>query len=162
MYKKDTEELLAEIKNDADMEKFLSKNRKEFKKPLHEYLSQIVEEKGLNKKDIVKNSNLNPNYVYHILSGERTNPSRPKLIAIAMAMNLNFDEIQYLLRYVGFSPLYPRNPWDTIVISAVNKGLSVLETDNLLDKLGETVLLGNVKKIYMDNKEENAQFINKL
>ncbi|MBR3621846.1 MAG: helix-turn-helix transcriptional regulator, partial [Selenomonadaceae bacterium] len=129
MYKKDTEELLAEIKNDADMEKFLSKNRKEFKKPLHEYLSQIVEEKGLNKKDIVKNSNLNPNYVYHILSGERTNPSRPKLIAIAMAMNLNFDEIQYLLRYVGFSPLYPRNPWDTIVISAVNKGLSVLETD---------------------------------
>lgn len=152
MRKKDTEELLAEIKNDADMEKFLSENTNEFKKPLYEYLTQIIEEKNLNKKDIVKNSNLNPNYVYHIFSGERTNPSRPKLIAIAMAMSLNFDEIQYLLRYAGLSPLYPRNPWDAIIISSVQKGLSVLETDNLLDKLGETVLLGNAKKKERDNE----------
>lgn len=152
MRKKDTEELLAEIKNDADMEKFLSENTNEFKKPLYEYLNQIIEEKNLNKKDIVKNSNLNPNYVYHILSGERTNPSRPKLIAIAMAMSLNFDEIQYLLRYAGLSPLYPRNPWDAIIISSVQNGLSVLETDNLLDKLGEAVLLGNAKKKDRDNE----------
>ncbi len=152
MYKKDTEELLAEIKSDTDMENFLAQNANEFKKPLHEYLNQIIEEKKLSKKDIVKNSNLNSNYVYHILSGERTNPSRPKLIAIAMAMNLNLDEIQYLLRYAGFSPLYPRNPWDAVIISAVQKGFSALETDNLLDKLGETVLIGNAKKKDRDNK----------
>ena len=67
-------------------------------------------------------------------------------MALAIAMHLNFDEIQYLLRYAGFSPLYPRNPWDAIVIAALRKGFSVWETDNLLDSLGETVMLGNLKK----------------
>ena len=146
MHEKDTEELLAEIREDADMERFLADNRKEFRQPLSEYLNRIMEQKQLCRTDVIRDSCLNPNYAYHILSGESTNPSRPKLLALAIALRMNFDEIQYLLRYAGFSPLYPRNPWDAVVISAIHRGLSVWETDNLLDYLGETVMLGNLKK----------------
>ena len=146
MHEKDTEELLAEIREDADMERFLADNRKEFRQPLSEYLNRIMEQKQLCRTDVIRDSCLNPNYAYHILSGESTNPSRPKLLALTIALHMDFDEIQYLLRYAGFSPLYPRNPWDAVVISAIHRGLSVWETDNLLDYLGETVMLGNLKK----------------
>ena len=150
MHEKDTEELLAEIREDEDMERFLARNRQEFRRPLSEYLGELMEKKGLRRTEVIRSSCLNPNYAYHILSGESTNPSRPKLLALALAMRLSFEEIQYLLRYAGLSPLYPRNPWDAIVISAIHKGLSVWETDNLLDSLGETELLGNLKKGQLD------------
>lgn len=152
MHKKDTEELFAEIREDEDMKRFLSENRKEFRQPLSEYLNQIMEQKQLCRTDVIRNSCLNPNYAYHILSGESTNPSRPKLLALAIALRMDFDEIQYLLRYAGFSPLYPRNPWDAVVISAIHRGLSVWETDNLLDYLGETVMLGNLKKRQLEKE----------
>ena len=157
MHEKDTEELLAEIREDEDMERFLSKNRGELCEPLSEYLHRIMEKKGLCKAEVIRSSCLNPNYAYHILSGESTNPSRPKLLALALAMKMDYDEIQYLLRYAGFSPLYPRNPWDAVIISAIHRGLSVWETDSLLDHLGETVLLGNLKKrqLEKDSAEES-------
>ena len=74
------------------------------------------------------------------------------MLALAIALRMDFDEIQYLLRYAGFSPLYPRNPWDAVVISAIHRGLSVWETDNLLDYLGETVMLGNLKKRQLEKE----------
>lgn len=151
MHEKDTEELLAEIREDEDMERFLSRNSAEFRQPLSEYLSQIMEQKNLNRTKVIRDSCLNPNYAYHILSGESLNPSRSKLLALALAMRMDFDEIQYLLRYAGLSPLYPRNPWDAIVISAIHRRLSVWETDCLLDQLGETVMLGNMKKRHLEN-----------
>ena len=155
MHEKDTEELFAGIREDEDMKRFLSENRKEFRQPLSEYLNQIMTEKQLCWTDVIRDSCLNPNYAYHILSGESTN-----LFALAIALRMDFDEIQYLLRYAGFSPLYPRNPWDAVVISAIHRGLSVWETDNLLDYLGETVMLGTLKKRplihYEGNKAMNS------
>jgi len=45
MYKKDPEELLIEIKNDADMERFLSKNANEFTRVFEsDYLSNLCGE----------------------------------------------------------------------------------------------------------------------
>jgi hypothetical protein len=79
---------------------------------------------------------------YHIFSGLKKNPSRPKILALAIAMGLNLEEIQYLLRYARQSPLYPRNPWDSIIISAVEQKLDVFQTNELLNRLGETVLIG--------------------
>ena len=84
---------------------------------------------------------MNREYAYHIFSGNRKNPSRPKILALAIAMGLDFDEIQYLLRYAGQSPLYPRNPLDSVIISAVRQNLTVPQTNDLLNQLGETLLL---------------------
>ncbi|MBQ7629243.1 MAG: hypothetical protein IJS81_03375, partial [Selenomonadaceae bacterium] len=63
--------------------------------------------------------------------------SRERLAALARAMNLNLEETQYLLRYGGFGILYPRNPWDAVVISAIEHNLSVVEMNELLRQLGE-------------------------
>ena len=47
-------------------------------------------------------------------------------------MSLNLDEVQTLLKTAGYSPLYVKLPFDSIVIYGICKGLSVLQINNLL------------------------------
>ena len=108
--------------------------------PLNEYLEKLLAEKNLEKKEVVERSGLNREYAYHIFSGLKKNPSRPKILAIALSMKLNLDEIQYLLRYARLGALYPRNQWDAVIISAVEQKLSVAQTNELLYRLGEKTL----------------------
>ena len=141
-YSKDTGDLFVELKRERNVEDYRARNQTEFTVPLHEYLSNLIESKGLDKRDVVAASQLNSTYAYHILSGTRKNPSRPKLLALAIAMGLNVDEVQYLLRYAKQGLLYPRNPWDSTIIFAIEQKLTVMQTNELLYRLGETELLG--------------------
>lgn len=141
IYSKDTDELFVELKNERNVEDYRNRNQDEFVLPLNEYLSSLLTEKKLSKREVIEASQLNREYAYHIFSGTRRNPSRPKLLALAIAMGLNLGEVQYLLRYAKQSPLYPRNPWDSTIIFAVEQKLSVMETNELLHKLGEAELL---------------------
>lgn len=140
-FAKSTGDLFVELKEEDNLKNYLTRNRKEFLLPLNEYLTNLLSEKKLELKDIVKNSNLNRIYVYHIFSGKRKNPSRPKILAIGMAMNLNLEEMQNLLKYAEQNPLYPRSSWDSIIISAIEQKLTVLQTNELLEQLGEDLYL---------------------
>ena len=137
---KSTGELFTELKDDKNLDDYLKRNREEFVLPLCEYLEKLLAEKNLTKKEVIERSDLNREYVYHIFSGLKKNPSRPKILAIAMAMELDLEEIQYLLRYAGFGLLYPRNQWDAIIISAVEQKFTVAQTNELLYRLGEKTL----------------------
>lgn len=139
MFEKDTDELFEELKIQPDVEQFLAENQTEFTVPLHEYLNKILQEKKLSKKDVVNSVNFDKKHAYHIFSGNKK-PSRKKLLAIARAINLNLDETQYLLRYGGFAILYPRNPYDAVIISATENNLTLAETELLLEQLGELPL----------------------
>lgn len=138
---KSTGELFTELKDDKDLSGYLQRNREEFTLPLSDYLEKLLAAKNLSKKDIIDRAGLNREYVYHIFSGLKKNPSRPKLLALAIAMELNLEEVQYLLRYAGLGLLYPRNQWDAVIISAVNQKLSVDQTNDLLYRLGEKTFL---------------------
>lgn len=141
-YDKDTDELFVELREDNDIKNYLRRNHDEFVLPLSEYLENLLAEKNLTKQAVIERSGVQREYAYHIFSGLKKNPSRPKILALAFAMDLNLDETQYLLRYAKQSPLYPRNPWDSIIISAIEQKLTVIQTNELLCRLGETVLLG--------------------
>ena len=138
---KNTGELFTELKEDKNLSKYFRQNREEFILPLNEYLEKLLAEKNLTKKEVIERSGLNREYAYHIFSGKKNNPSRAKILALAVAMGLNLDEVQYLLRYAGHGVLYPRNDWDAVIISAVEQKLSVMQTNELLHDLGETILL---------------------
>ena len=141
LFSKNTGDLFAELKAERDPQSYRERNQDEFTVPLNEYLETLLKDKGLNKNEVIAASQLNGNYAYHIFSGTRKNPSRPKILALAIAMGLNFDEVQYLLRYARQSPLYPRSPWDSVIISAIRQKLTVPQTNDLLNQLGETLLL---------------------
>ncbi len=140
-YGKDTDELFSELKSTSDIENYLDRNQNEFAAPLNEYLCRLLDEKHLLRAEVVKQSGLNREYAYHIFSGNRKNPSRPKVLALGLAMGLTLDELQYLLKYAKHNPLYPRDPWDSVIIFAVEQRLNVLETNALLHQAGETLLL---------------------
>lgn len=136
MQEKNTEKLFSDLKKDPDVEQFLANNQKEFTSPFHEYLTKLLKEKNLNIKFLCTELNCQPAHIYHIFSGAKK-PSRERLLAISRAMKLNLEETQYLLRYGSYGILYPRNPWDAVVISSIEHQLSVAEMNELLRQLGE-------------------------
>ena len=43
---------------------------------------------------------------------------------------------------MGEGLLYPRNTWDAVIISAIEKNLSVDKTNETLELLGESPMIG--------------------
>ena len=144
MYETDTDELVGKLKISPDIETFQKQNQNEFKIPLHEYLNKLLEERHLSKSELVEKINPDDKHIYHILSGLRK-PSRKKLLTIARALELNLEETNYLLRYGGFCILYVRDIWDSVIIHAMEKNLTIMQTNDLLYNLGQPLLNGNSK-----------------
>ncbi|MBQ4404806.1 MAG: helix-turn-helix transcriptional regulator [Selenomonadaceae bacterium] len=140
-FAKNTGDLFAELKEEKNLDGWRNRNREEFTAPLDEYFKKLLAEKNLERSEVIDRSGLNREYAYHILSGKRKNPSRQKILALAIALGLNLEETQYLLRYARHGALYPRNAWDAVIISAIEQKLSVMQTNELLHSLGETILL---------------------
>ena len=140
---KDTEQLNNELKEADDIEKFVNDNEEHFRDfTLESYLQYLLDTKQLNKADVIKDSRLDIGYAYHIFSGQKKRPAREKILSIALAMKLEVDEAQRLLYYAGAETLYVRNPWDSVVLFALDKHLTVDETNDLLNKLSEADNLG--------------------
>ena len=139
---KDTEELKDGLRQASGLESFLVDNQKEFRRyTLAEYLNHLLEEKRLSKADVVRESRLESVYGYHIFAGRKKNPSRNKVISLALAMKLAPEETQYLLYYAGAEQLYVRNPRDSILWYALDHHMSVLDTNIMLQKMSEEPLL---------------------
>ena len=139
---KDTDELKDGLRQASGLEGFLVDNQKEFRRyTLAEYLNQLLDEKHLSKADVVRESRLERVYGYHIFAGRKKNPSRNKVISLALAMKLAPEETQYLLYYAGAEQLYVRNPRDSILWYALDHHMSVLDTNIMLQKMSEEPLL---------------------
>ena len=142
MSEKNTEELENELAATDDLKNFFEENKKNLRDfTLSEYLNYLLETKNLSKAEVIKKSQLG-DYAYHIFSG-RKNTSRTKILSLALAMELSFEECQHLLYYAGANELYARDSWDDVIIYALKNNLSVAETNELLNNFDETPLLGN-------------------
>lgn len=129
---KSTDELLNEIKDSTDILDYLEKNSGEMQLGrFSEYLQAWLAKKGLTKADVVRTSNLNRAYVYQIFLGTKY-PSRDKVIALAFGLELDGDETQTLLKQAGYRELYPRDPRDALLLYAISRGQTILETNELL------------------------------
>lgn len=131
--KKSTEELFTILKN-SSLDAYLSDNAGELiENPICNYLNAIIEEKALKKADVIRKSNIQTNYAYQIFSGLKI-PSRDKLIALCFGMELSLSEMQTLLKYAGYAPLYPRNKRDSVIIDSLEKHEDVITCNITLDK----------------------------
>lgn len=132
-FQKQTEELLEGLKKANNLENYVLENQDEFMQvDIAEYLENSIREKQLKRSQIVKDSGLDRSYVYHILNGERKNPSRSKLLAICVAMKMDIKETQYFLRAAQVPVLYPRNQRDCIILYGLEQGASVMELNETL------------------------------
>lgn len=107
---------------------------------LSEYLQDLITLKNLKKAEVISRSGLDRVYAYQMLSGTKK-PTRDKLLALAVGMNLIFDEVQQLLKVNGYAQLYPKNKRDSIIIFAIYKGQGILELNDSLLLMGEGVMM---------------------
>ncbi|WP_302486083.1 XRE family transcriptional regulator [uncultured Megamonas sp.] len=136
-----TDKLGADLKQQKDIHTFLKNNQKNFLNiTLSAYLDELLSQKALVKADVIKKSGLPVTYAYKIFSGQK-HTARNRILALAIAMQLNIDETNHLLNHAKHSSLYARNPWDAIIMYALEKHLSVIETNILLTDAKASPLL---------------------
>ena len=137
---KTTEELKHEIKEATDIEDYLRENKENMlDRSLPRYLEELLDQKGLSRAQVVRDSLLDRAYVYQILSGEK-NPSRDKLLALAFGLGLSGDETQRMLKISCNRELYARDKRDALILFALERGKTILEVNESLFDHGFTVL----------------------
>lgn len=139
-----TEELINELqtlKCSDQLNAFFKNNEQSIKAPtLPDLLQALLQKNSLKPAQVIKDSCLDTAYAYKIFSGAKK-PSRRKVLALALAFKLTPPETQYLLKAAGAAELYVRNSWDAALIYALNKKLSVQQTNCMLCELAEEKLL---------------------
>lgn len=134
--KKTTEELLNILKSKRSYDDFLREQIDElYFASISEYLEILLAQKALKKSDVITKANLDKSYAYQIFNGNKTNPSRDKLIMLAFGMELNLDETRKLLKISNVSDLYIRNPRDAAIIFCIENKLDLIRTNEKLDEL---------------------------
>lgn len=129
---KDTSKIVEELGLCADFKTFYNENKEYMvSATLSQMLNDLIKEKGLKKSEVIRKSELSEVYSYQIFSGLRV-PERKKLLCLAVGMGLNLDEVQTLLKCAGYSPLYVKIYFDSIVIYGICKQLSIVEINEIL------------------------------
>ena len=134
-----TEELLGELLSAPDPTSFIDERHPQARS-LSSYLCELLEERGLERKDVVRESQLDSTYGYQIFTGQRTKPSRDKVLQLAFAMHLNLRETDRALQAAGASKLYCKDRRDAIVIFCLDRATTLTEANETLFKLGECAL----------------------
>ena len=81
-------------------------------------------------------AHLHESYVGNIINGKKNNPSRNALICICFAMGATVEELQYLLKYGGHSPLYVRRKRDVIIWFGMMKRETIETVNSNLTERG--------------------------
>ena len=135
-----TYELLNEIVNTSSLDNFFATNHVN-KYALHDYLSILMEGKGLKQAEVINSAGVNYTYAYEIFKGKKTSPSRDIIIMIAIAMKCNLDETNRLLKISNNSVLYSKCKRDVILIYAILHEYSIIDTNSELHRF-DLPLLG--------------------
>ncbi len=130
-----TDGLLDELLSAPNPEAYLDSH--DFgERTLSEYLQRLLEEKHLERAQVVRMANLNETFGYQIFKGER-NPSRNKVLQIAFAMALSLRETNRALSAAGVNALNCKNRRDAIIISCIDRGCSLQKVNEELYRFGE-------------------------
>ncbi len=131
---KSTDELLKALQSKKTYEEFFEEEIGElFFSSISEYLELLLTEKKLKKSDVILKGNLDKNYAYQIFNGNKTNPSRNKVLMLAFGMGLSLSETRKLLKIASLSDLYVRSPRDSIIIYCLTKRLSLITCNEYLN-----------------------------
>lgn len=128
---------LAEIlKNAKDINSFLQENEAYITNPtLQEYLTELLLLKGLKRQDVIKNAQLESNYINQLFSGIKTKPGRDQTLSLAFGFGLNNEETARLLKIARVGALYPKNKRDAVIIHFLENGKSIMQTNEALNSL---------------------------
>ena len=124
-------DILKKVKSPKGAEDFVEKYSKDHYTSFSEFINTYMKEHNLKSSDIVNNSEINKNYVYHIIRGAK-HPSRDKTLALCIACGMNFTMTNRGLKANGCNPLDPKNPRDAYIAVCINMGYSQVTKVNIV------------------------------
>ena len=133
-----TEELLEQLLAAPDPARFAAEH-KISQRNLPDYLQQLLDEKGLERAQVIRDADLNETYGYQIFMGQRR-PARDKVLQIIFAMHMSLQEANRTLQAAGVNELYCKNRRDAIIIYCLDHGYSLLQTDQELYRFDEETI----------------------
>lgn len=141
-----SDDLHRQIKVADSFPEFWERHKKQIvHQPLSEYLSELLAERGLKRSDVVVRTGLDKAYVYQIFGGRKKNPSRNTLITIAFGMKFSEEETQRMLRLSGRRELWPKDERDALLLFAIQRGMSLEDVHDELERYGLKPLAGAIK-----------------
>ena len=126
-----TDELLQELLDAPDPRAFAERHRIGRR--------SLLDEKGLERAEVVRRAGLNDTFGYQIFMGQR-GASRNKVLQLAFALGLTLKEADRLLQAAGASGLYCKDRRDAIIIFCLDHGYSLQKTDEELYRFGEDTI----------------------
>lgn len=146
-----TDDLMNKLKNDVSDERalkeYLEKIAKQPDNPratFVEFYGKKLQSKGLTSGDIERLTGLEHAFCNKMING-KVSVTRNNLLALTIAAEMNIDEIEKCLILTQNGALYPKDSRDAVIIYAINRGLSLAETNSLLYSKGME-LLGQIKE----------------
>lgn len=137
---KDTSEIVKQLQLSPDFQSFYQENKDYMvDKSLSQLLEQLLQQTGISKAKAIKNAEMSEVYGYHIFAGSRI-PERGKVLALAIGMGLNPEQVQQLLKAAGYSPLYVKRPFDSLVLYGIFNKMTVAQINELLYDYGMETL----------------------
>ena len=130
-------QILKKIKSGQELENYIKNELPpQDSMAFHVYYNAYLEHSHLEKAKVIQVSGISRTYAYQILQGEK-NPSRDKVLALALAAGMDLKNINQCLKLAGMNALYEKVRKDAIILFALNKKLSILEINELLYEMGE-------------------------
>lgn len=140
-YKKSTEDLLEVIRNNSLDNGLDEIHNEQVDTSIREYIADFMHERNITSTgDASKKTGISRSYFNEIINGKRKNPSRDMLIQVCFGFEMSLDEAQKFLKAVGIAALYPRNLRDSIIIHALDNGLTVAQCNDNLYEHGQKLL----------------------
>lgn len=104
------------------------------KESVNTYFARLLEERGLSRRQVIDLAGLSDkaNLAFQLLNGTRTARNRDYYIRLALAMELNLDETQSLLKFLKKGILYPLKIRDAALVYAISHGYDITATQQLL------------------------------
>ena len=132
--------MFTEIGTCKNLKKYFADNEMSFDKiSFSNQLKWLIVKNGQSKRYLIEQRNIEKSYFYQILSARR-NPSRDKILKIALAMKLNLGETQRLLIAAEKSVLYPKRKKDAVIICCINNQHNLHETQIALHEMEIEIL----------------------
>lgn len=134
-----TEELLNQLLSSENPEKYLDSHELPSRN-LADYLQELLAERGLVRKEVIRAAHLNETYGYELFTGKKTHPGRDKVLQLAFGLGLGLRETDRLLQTAGASRLYCKDRRDAIVIFCLDRHATLDKANEALFAHGEETL----------------------
>lgn len=99
----------------------------------------LLEQHGLKKAHVIRDSNLDRNYAYQMLSGSRR-PGRDKILALGIAAGFSVKEVRRLLECAGAAILYSRSSRDAVILYGIENHLGLMRINEMLMEINERIV----------------------